>query len=106
MSTSNPIQPAVSAGEAQEVNNAAGVAIAESAQPATAEVAASESAATAAILEPSTDMPAGDDADGEFSMEDFGKILAEHEQSHRSEISEGEVVKGRVVKITDQNVII
>jgi len=39
-------------------------------------------------------------------MEDFGKILAEHEQSHRSEISEGEVVKGRVVKITDQNVII
>jgi len=111
MSTSNPIQPAVSAGEAQEVNNAAGVAIAESAQPATAEVAASESAATAAILEPSTDMPAGadaagDDPDGEFSMEDFGKILAEHEQSHRSEISEGEVVKGRVVKITDQNVII
>src|SRR5262249_1678026 len=103
--------PAVSAGEAQEVNNAAGVAIAESAQPATAEVAASESAATAAILEPSTDMPAGadaagDDPDGEFSMEDFGKILAEHEQSHRSEISEGEVVKGRVVKITDQNVII
>src|SRR6266511_3537510 len=39
-------------------------------------------------------------------MEDFGKILAEHEQSHRSEISEGEVVKGRVVKISDQNVII
>src|SRR5262249_58000050 len=70
-----------------------------------------EPAATAAILEPSTDMPAGadaagDDPDGEFSMEDFGKILAEHEQSHRSEISEGEVVKGRVVKITDQNVII
>ncbi len=39
-------------------------------------------------------------------MEDFGKILAEHEQSHRSEISENEVVKGRVVKITDQAVII
>ena len=114
MSTSNPIQPAVGAGEAQEVNNAAGVAIAESAQPATAEVAASESAATAAVLEPSINVSANasdlaaanDDADGEFSMEDFGKILAEHEQSHRSEISEGEVVKGRVVKITDQNVII
>ncbi|HKQ78448.1 MAG TPA: 30S ribosomal protein S1 [Blastocatellia bacterium] len=117
MSTSNPIQPAVSAGEAQEVNKAAGVAIAESAQPATAEVAALESAATAAVLEPSTNPSAGaagpaaadaasEDADGEFSMEDFGKILAEHEQSHRSEISEGEVVKGRVVKITDQNVII
>jgi small subunit ribosomal protein S1 len=111
MSTSNPIQPAVSAGEAQEVNNAAGVAIAESAQPAAVEVAAKESAATAAVLEPSINMSAGadaasDDAEGEFSMEDFGKILAEHEQSHRSEISEGEVVKGRVVKITEQNVII
>lgn len=39
-------------------------------------------------------------------VEDFGKILAEHEQSHRSEISENEVVKGRVVKITEQAVII
>jgi small subunit ribosomal protein S1 len=110
MSTSNPTQPAIGAGEAQEANNTAGVAIAESAQPATAEVAASESAATAAVLEPSINMStnddANDDADGDFSMEDFGKILAEHEQSHRSEISEGEVVKGRVVKITDQNVII
>ncbi|MGH9767645.1 MAG: 30S ribosomal protein S1 [Blastocatellia bacterium] len=114
MSTSNPIQPAIGAGEAQEVKNTAGVATAESAQPATAEVAASESAATAAALEPSISLSANssaaeaasDDADGEFSMEDFGKILAEHEQSHRSEISEGEVVKGRVVKITEQNVII
>jgi len=111
MSTSNPIQPAISAGEAQEVNKTLGVVMAESAQPATAEVAALESAATAAALEPSINMSAGadaagDDADGEFSMEDFGKILAEHEQSHRSEISEGEVVKGRVVKITEQNVII
>jgi small subunit ribosomal protein S1 len=114
MSTSNPTQPAIGAGEAQEANNTAGIAAAESAQPATAEVAASESAATAAVLEPSSndsasapvDDSANDDADGDFSMEDFGKILAEHEQSHRSEISEGEVVKGRVVKITDQNVII
>jgi small subunit ribosomal protein S1 len=114
MSTSNPTQPAIGAGEAQEANNTAGIATAESAQPATAEVAATESAATAAVLEPSINMSASaavddtanDDADGDFSMEDFGKILAEHEQSHRSEISEGEVVKGRVVKITDQNVII
>ncbi|QQS49494.1 MAG: 30S ribosomal protein S1 [Acidobacteriota bacterium] len=37
---------------------------------------------------------------------DFGAILAAHEKSHRSEISENEVVKGRVVKITDQAVII
>ncbi|MBO0857984.1 MAG: 30S ribosomal protein S1 [Chloracidobacterium sp.] len=100
MSTSNPIQPAVGAGEAQEVNNAS-VARVEGAQPASIEGAASETAA--AVLELSAD---ASESDGEFSMEDFGKILAEHEQSHRSEISEGEVVKGRVVKISDQNVII
>jgi small subunit ribosomal protein S1 len=106
MSTSNPIQPAVGAGEAQEANKIAGVAYGEGAQPASGE-AASESAAVAAVLEPSVESSAeAPDADGEFSMEDFGKILAEHEQSHRSEISEGEVVKGRVVKISDQNVII
>ena len=103
MSTSNPIQPAIGAGEAQEVNNIASVARAEGAQPVSGEAAAPESAATAAVLELSAD---ASDSDGEFSMEDFGKILAEHEQSHRSEISEGEVVKGRVVKISDQNVII
>jgi small subunit ribosomal protein S1 len=103
MSTSNPIQPATGAGEAQEVNNIASVARAEGAQPASGESAALESAAAAAVLELSAD---ASDSDGEFSMEDFGKILAEHEQSHRSEISEGEVVKGRVVKISDQNVII
>ncbi|HEV2668275.1 MAG TPA: 30S ribosomal protein S1, partial [Blastocatellia bacterium] len=97
---------AIGAGEAQEANNIAGGAYAEGAQPASGE-AASESAAAAAVLEPSVEPPAdAPDADGEFSMEDFGKILAEHEQSHRSEISEGEVVKGRVVKISDQNVII
>jgi small subunit ribosomal protein S1 len=103
MSTSNPIQPAIGAGEAQEVNNIASVARAEGAQPVSGEATAPESAATAAVLELSADTS---DSDGEFSMEDFGKILAEHEQSHRSEISEGEVVKGRVVKISDQNVII
>ncbi|HEY9432090.1 MAG TPA: 30S ribosomal protein S1 [Blastocatellia bacterium] len=106
MSTSNPTQPAVGAGEAQEANKIAGGAYGEGAQPASGE-AASESAAVAAVLEPSVESSAeAPDADGEFSMEDFGKILAEHEQSHRSEISEGEVVKGRVVKISDQNVII
>jgi small subunit ribosomal protein S1 len=103
MSTSNPIQPATGAGEAQEVNKIASVARADGAQPASGESAALESAAAAAVLELSAD---ASDSDGEFSMEDFGKILAEHEQSHRSEISEGEVVKGRVVKISDQNVII
>jgi len=120
MSINNPNQPAVGAGEAQEVVNAVSIAAAEGAQPAMVEVAASESAAAAAALEPSVntvsdtsinakpinDQAVSDDADGDMSMEDFGKILAEHEQSHRSEISEGEVVKGRVVKITEQNVII
>lgn len=107
MSTSNPIQPAVGAGEAQEANNIASVVVVEGAQPASGEAPVSESAATAAVLEPSVELSAdASDADGEFSAEDFGKILAEHEQSHRSEISEGEVVKGRVVKISDQNVII
>jgi small subunit ribosomal protein S1 len=107
MSTSNPIQPAVGAGEAQEANNIASVAMAEGAQPASGDAAASESVAAAAVLGPSAELSAdAADADGEFSAEDFGKILAEHEQSHRSEISEGEVVKGRVVKISDQNVII
>ncbi|MGH9836737.1 MAG: hypothetical protein ACREBD_00605, partial [Blastocatellia bacterium] len=115
MSINNPNQPAVGAGEAQEVVNAVSVAAAESAQPAIVEVAASESAATAAALGPSVntvndtpinDQIASDDADGDLTMEDFGKILDQHEQTHRSEISEGEVVKGRVVKITEQIVII
>lgn len=47
-----------------------------------------------------------DSDDNVESMEDFGQILAAHEQSHRSEVGEGEVVKGRVVKITEQAVII
>jgi small subunit ribosomal protein S1 len=76
------------------------VLVAESAQPA-ANVPAAEAVATALATE--NDSP-NDDSD--FSMEDFGKILAEHEQTHRAEISENEVVKGRVVKITEQNVII
>ncbi|MGA1367566.1 MAG: 30S ribosomal protein S1 [Blastocatellia bacterium] len=45
------------------------------------------------------------DENGE-SMMDFGAILAAHEETHRSEISENEVVKGRVINITDQAVII
>lgn len=54
-----------------------------------------------------TEVEAPDDADnGEtFSDEDFGSILAQHEQSHL-DITEGEVVKGTVVKITNQDVII
>jgi hypothetical protein len=109
MSTNNPNQPATGASEAQETMSDA----AESAQPTAApETTAVESAATATAQESASAGADGDNLEqenaeyGEMGMEDFGKILAEHEQSHRSEISENEVVKGRVVKITDQAVII
>ena len=36
----------------------------------------------------------------------FADILAAHEKKHSSEINENEVVKGRVIKITDQVVVI
>src|SRR5262245_42109939 len=99
MSTENINQAAVGVSERGEP-----LAV-ESAQPAVAAPAATlgaEAAATALAAE----SPETSNDDSEFSMEDFGKILAEHEQTHRAEISENEVVKGRVVKITDQNVII
>jgi small subunit ribosomal protein S1 len=38
--------------------------------------------------------------------EDFGKILEQHERDSHLDISEGEVVQGKVVKITGQDVII
>jgi len=41
-----------------------------------------------------------------FSEEDFGKILEQHERESHLDIGEGEVVKGTVVKITGQDVII
>ena len=103
MVINNPNQPAIGASEAQDKNNAA----VESAQPAVVEpiaVAAAEEPVTRFAASGSVDNEMVDN--GEMAMEDFGKILAEHEQSHRSEISENEVVKGRVVKITEQAVII
>ncbi|MGE0882874.1 MAG: 30S ribosomal protein S1 [Blastocatellales bacterium] len=118
MSTNNVNQPAVGASEAPEVVPVA----AEGAQPAPASLMteAAEAAATAPAQEvetapatvdaevaESTDAAdAADVSDGEESEMDFGQILAGYEQSHSSEINENEVVKGRVVKITDQAVII
>lgn len=115
MSTNNVNQPAVGASEAPEVVPVA----AEGAQPAPASsmTEAAEAAATAPAQEvetaPATADAEGTDAadaadvsDGEESEMDFGQILAGYEQSHSSEINENEVVKGRVVKITDQAVII
>ena len=107
MSTNNPNQPATGASEAQESTSAA-----ESAQPIAASESAAVESAAATVPGKASASPDGDHLEaegaenGDLGLEDFGKILAEHEQSHRSEISENEVVKGRVVKITDQAVII
>ncbi|MDX2030315.1 MAG: 30S ribosomal protein S1 [Blastocatellia bacterium] len=106
MSTENNNQPAVGVSELPET------ASAESAQPAapvSAGTAASvvEAAATAAATEASIpDSSADSSDDDDASMEDFADILRKHEQTHSADISENEVVKGRVVKITDQSVII
>ena len=81
---------------------AAATVVAESAQPA----AASAPAEAAAIIEADNH---GSDADGEMpdgDMEDFASILAGYEKEHSTEIGENEVVKGTVIKITDQAVII
>ena len=43
---------------------------------------------------------------GDAVSEDFASILERHERQHHAEISEGEVVKGTVEKVTDQAVII
>ncbi len=102
MSTENNNQPAVGVSELPEA------ASAESAQPAApvpagATASAAEAAATATTHDASVSDSSDDD---DISMEDFGDILAKHEQTHSADISENEVVKGRVVKITDQSVII
>ncbi len=69
---------------------------------------ASETAQVAAQTENITAVESTDfvDDDAEMSMEDFGAILAQHESQSQSEVSEGEVVKGTVEKITEQSVII
>lgn len=100
MSTNNTNQPATGVGEAPEVQDNVSVA-AESAQPAT--VASAAEAATAAA--PDNTDANGDGENNDSGEMDFAAILAQHE-AHRSEISEGEVVKGRVIKITDQVVVI
>ncbi|HEX9003551.1 MAG TPA: 30S ribosomal protein S1, partial [Blastocatellia bacterium] len=117
MSTNNVSQPALGLSEAPEVVQAA----VESAQPVsaptiaeTAEAAATATAPEVAFIpapaEPVIAEAAKEAAEPVETAEgdemDFGKILAAHEQAHSSEINENEVVKGRVVKITDQVVVI
>ena len=103
MSTNNPNPSAPENGEVDPLNQPA----AESAQPAApaAETVSTSSSSANDDAAFSSD-PTADDDGGDFSMEDFAAILAAHEQNNRSEISENEVVKGRVIKITDQAVII
>ncbi len=103
MSTNNPNPSAPENGEVDPLNQPA----AESAQPAApaAETVSTSSSSANDDAAFSSD-PMADDDGGDFSMEDFAAILAAHEQNNRSEISENEVVKGRVIKITDQAVII
>ncbi|MDX2042105.1 MAG: 30S ribosomal protein S1 [Acidobacteriota bacterium] len=98
MSTNNANQLALDPNETPEL---------EGAQPASA--AANEAAADAqeTVQAPADNADSdADSAEGEEMDMDFGKILEEHEQKHRSEINENELVKGRVVKITDQVVVI
>jgi small subunit ribosomal protein S1 len=87
-----------------EATEAAATAVAESAQPA----AASAPAEASAVVEAENN-GSHSDADGEMpdgDMEDFASILAGYEKEHSTEIGENEVVKGTVIKITDQAVII
>jgi small subunit ribosomal protein S1 len=97
-----------------EATEAAATAVAESAQPAAAAAPAEASAIVEAEnngsnSEAEGEMPDGDMPDGEMpdgDMEDFASILAGYEKEHSTEIGENEVVKGTVIKITDQAVII
>ncbi|MBI1765031.1 MAG: 30S ribosomal protein S1 [Acidobacteria bacterium] len=92
-----------------DATEAAATAVAESAQPAAASVPAEASAHLAAGNNGSKHEAAGDLPDGDLpdsDLEDFAAILAGYEKEHSTEISENEVVKGTVIKITDQAVII
>jgi len=102
MSTNNPNPSAPENGEVDPLNQSVTEG-AQTAAEAAETVSTSSSSADDAAL--SSDQSIDDDG-GDFSMEDFAAILAAHEQNNRSEISENEVVKGRVIKITDQAVII
>ncbi|MFM8394538.1 MAG: 30S ribosomal protein S1, partial [Acidobacteriota bacterium] len=102
MSTNNPNPSAPENGEVDPLNQSVTEG-AQTAAEAAETVSTSSSSADDAAL--SSDQSIDDDG-GDFSMEDFAAILAAHEQNNRSEISENEVVKGSVIKITDQAVII
>jgi small subunit ribosomal protein S1 len=90
MSINNPNQPASGAS-------------AEAQEPAPI---AAESQPQAAAAEATSEIEATESESGEMGAEDFGAILEQHERQRHAEVSEGEVVKGTVEKISDQGVII
>src|ERR1041385_5402071 len=98
MSTNNPNQPG--SGASAEAQETAPIG-AENEQAATT----SASPAAASETTPNESESANGEG-GEMSMEDFGAILDRHESQRQAEVSEGEVVKGTVEKISDQGVII
>jgi small subunit ribosomal protein S1 len=93
-----------------EASEAAATAMAESAQPAAAIAPAEANVPVDPEFNGASPHAAQAEAEGEgegeMEMEDFASILAAHEKEHSAEISENEVVKGTVIKITDQAVII
>jgi small subunit ribosomal protein S1 len=120
MSTNNP-NPQASGASAEALENAPETAGNGGGQPGEAAAQGGESQAAATATSAASASAAGaaasggtgSDADGDddfsgddFSGEDFASILEQHERQSRAEVSEGEVVKGTVEKISDQGVII
>jgi small subunit ribosomal protein S1 len=98
MSTDNP-NSLISGGRAEAVEPAPA---APTPEPTDATTIAAEAAAPVAVPPPD----AVAESDENQPEEDFGKILEQHERDSHLDISEGEVVQGKVVKITGQDVII
>ncbi len=106
MSTENPnpnaeVAEAAAAPATESVQPAEAVASAAISAPTNAEVAEEIEAAAVASVE-----DAGEDDSEDEEFFDFGAILDAHEKEHHAEVGEHEVVKGRVIKITEQAVII
>lgn len=109
MSTINANQPAlensetpeVAVGSAQPVPETSTIEANGAATATVSEAVAATASSDATQAASDSDTPDSED----FEM-DFAQILAGFEESHKSEINENELVKGRVVKITDQVVVI
>ncbi len=108
MSTINANQPALENSETPEVavTSAQPAAEASSAEANGAAATVSEVVSAAASSDATQSASDSDTPDSEDFEMDFAQILAGFEESHKSEINENELVKGRVVKITDQVVVI